>query len=512
MAAVSRTLSRLVLAIAAGVLCRPGPHRPPRAAIATPADLALLGENSTILDDIIGAPLSTDALATQDESRLASHWVLFALAVECALTDEQSVTVTLDGEETTVQGRYRMWPRWATEPCDEECQEWVSGCMLAKINGYGVPVRLYFSTRRDHPDRQVTDPPETFGYTVQEGAFYGNFFVRPPRMYACRGTGRDPLYDTFRICTHPGSACKIQAVGNCMADGDDEPHACEELDDDGVLRRCHNRLTLPGTGTFPEGSHTYDRLVTTLLFESAMSAGLDADTCFDGPGPDTHLPREPRADVGALSDLCQTDDDCNEPNLICDHLIGAGFCTRGCENTNDPAAEAAACGDEEGVCTVAYDDFERCAKSCRPTNAGGRGCPRGQLCTGFHLYTDFLEEDTGCLPYCENDDDCGGSFCDTSTGSCEEGPQHDEGLVPDGEPCGGVTGAACQGWCVPVHGPQGICGSYINLGDTRTCPDPDMRATEAESDDLALCLYKSCLDDAECTAPLECVGGYCAYP
>ena len=152
-------------------------------------------------------------------------------------------------------------------------------------------------------------------------------------------------------------------------------------------------------------------------------------------------------------------------------------------------------------------------QACRADVQGGRGCPQGQVCTAHHLFPDFAEEDKGCVPFCEDDDDCPGTFCDTRTGECVLEAPNDEGLLPDGEPCESLSGV-CQGWCVPAHGLQGICGTYINLAETRTCPDPSMIALYATDDDLALCVYKSCIDDTECTEPLLCDpdSGWCLYP
>src|SRR4029077_16738273 len=83
--------------------------------------------------------------------------------------------------------------------CDESCQRWVSACVLARTNAYGVHVELSMSVpdsapqavknafhqgpngpteRQPCPLGDEADP--TCGYATREGAYYGNIFGTPP--------------------------------------------------------------------------------------------------------------------------------------------------------------------------------------------------------------------------------------------------------------------------------------------------------------------------------------------
>mgnify|MGYP000875923673 CR=1 FL=1 len=66
---------------------------------------------------------------------------------------------------------------------------------------------------------------------------------------------------------------------------------------------------------------------------------------------------------------------------------------------------------------------------------------------------------------------------------------------------------------------RGICGSLINLAVGGDCPDSPTAIhplapgdENGASDNLALCIYRECMSDADCTAPLRCVPGTSGDP
>src|SRR5262249_23958179 len=72
---------------------------------------------------------------------------------------------------------------------DTEGEEWVSACLAARSNYYGMPVML--SSRGVNPALVLTDWDEFLTYTRQEGAFWGNVFAPTPRLYACHVPSND---------------------------------------------------------------------------------------------------------------------------------------------------------------------------------------------------------------------------------------------------------------------------------------------------------------------------------
>src|SRR5580700_4136917 len=78
--------------------------------------------------------LTSNALNDPDSRELLSH------IVSCALTPAQSVTFTVEGTTYTYPGAIGLAPEWgeANGRCDETCQGWVSGCLIARLDYLGV--------------------------------------------------------------------------------------------------------------------------------------------------------------------------------------------------------------------------------------------------------------------------------------------------------------------------------------------------------------------------------------
>src|SRR5262249_43891385 len=134
--------------------------------------------------------------------------------------------------------------------CDESCQRWVSACVLARTNAYGVPVEISMrapATPPRAPPRQAsqvppnqcappTRPDEVASYTLREGAYYGNIFATTPEACAPDGTQCDagvpppdgggpnngPVVDTpsFYACAGPGSNIPEITKRFCSSQGD----------------------------------------------------------------------------------------------------------------------------------------------------------------------------------------------------------------------------------------------------------------------------------------------------
>ena len=506
------------------------PERPEAGHVPRPAanHLAALLENGNTLSGYVDLALTTEALAANQEvvDGSLSQLGLFAAAVECALPEGESVEVTVNGTAYELPGAYGMAPEWAEAPCDEACQEWVSACILPRLNNWNIRARIYLRTS-DHDERDPgrdgdSDTSDRAGFDVEEGAFFGNLFSDPPRLYTCRGRGRDPLYDVIRVCTHPDGHCGVTPVGPCLPGEDDPetiPHACETMDAHGAFRRCHGRLSRTD-GTFPADAHTFDRLVSVYLPRTAFASGLEAaGTCSEDPPPGEHELRDPAAAAASAGDACQTDDDCASAEMTCRTMAGPGFCTSACEADPDPAVEEAACG-AGATCLVHTTGNSHCVEACTPVVAGGAGCPAGRVCTRLALLNE-VPDDPGCKNFCSSDADCLPTQHCGRDGICvlESFGGEMADRLPDGYPCAVGGDQICRGLCVALRPTEGICASLIDLADTDVCPDdPDaVRPTREPGDDLAACLFRRCSTTAECPAPLRClpgpiaVGSICRY-
>lgn len=481
--------------------------------------------NGDPLQSLAADALSAEALS-ENEAFLAFYreqgWVpgLFKYLVQCALKAEQELRLEPEpgGEPVVLTGGLGLAPEWAMGPCDEACQEWVSACLFARTNTYGLPVRIYMSG--PHPafiaEAESDGLPAEAGFGEREGAFYGNYFLPLPREHACRGDGYDPLYMSVRVCATSGAACGFNRVGTCGdTDGDTgQPsprHACEAENELGDYLRCHDRASLPGEAGFPEPSRVYEQVVTVHVRPSAFRPGIEA-ACDQPPLARPEGPVDPGpARTGAP---CDNNDDCDSETLHCDVRGLDGYCTAACEPRRIANLEASQCGGPGTTCLSWSGQGGLCTSACRPGAAEGDDtrCPAGQLCsTGWLL--NGGENTPGCAPFCDSDADCPpGLRCNERLGGC--GGPVDETALPDGEPCDFREGLVCRGACFVVGDEphEGLCASLLNAAARQECPDDPATMRPAGPgfgtvDDLGVCLYRACEADADCTESLRCLDG-----
>ena len=113
---------------------------------------------------------------------------LLKFTVGCALTPEQSFTLDWTGEmgEPRTEryvGILGLAPSWVSGPLDTAGQRWVSACLAARTNRYGVTVML--SLRGNTAPLGPLTEEESTAYPHVEGAFWGNLFSATPYLHAC---------------------------------------------------------------------------------------------------------------------------------------------------------------------------------------------------------------------------------------------------------------------------------------------------------------------------------------
>jgi hypothetical protein len=175
---------------------------------------------------------SLDALLAHPAG--AEHVEYLAL---CALDEGQ--TLTAGG--VAYQGTYGLATQWVDSICDDSCQRWISACVLAHANKYGISVMV--SLRGAHRGL-VWDETIAQEYRLQEAAFYGNVFeiegasAEPP-VYSCAGRAliafdEDPDHQESsldylqkRICG-AGSTCGLTHKGPCVFPDIMEASTCSQ--------------------------------------------------------------------------------------------------------------------------------------------------------------------------------------------------------------------------------------------------------------------------------------------
>lgn len=134
---------------------------------------------------------------------------LIKYIVECALPSGDY----LSKNGYIFYGKIGLAPEWKYGSCGTACQEWVSACLLARTNEYGLTVNI--DMRADDP--AIGTAPGNWSFTEQEGAFFGNLFRSPPVAYSCRGPDWLNAYYHWRDCTWDGTNCGMKNVnyGDC---------------------------------------------------------------------------------------------------------------------------------------------------------------------------------------------------------------------------------------------------------------------------------------------------------
>lgn len=154
---------------------------------------------------------------------------LFEYAASCALPRGVSVKNPFSRSGEQVSGELGLAPAWQGQALDAAARRLVSACILARLNLLGVHVQIELRPAREYFGAQAGVPEENF-----EGAYFGDLFATPPRMYACTGSAaqHENSIQRGRRCALPAgddgrlSPCGLQLAGTCrreafMQDGED---------------------------------------------------------------------------------------------------------------------------------------------------------------------------------------------------------------------------------------------------------------------------------------------------
>ena len=173
-------------------------------------------------------------------------------------------------------------PDWETRALTLGEQRWLSACMLAHVNAFGVSVPI--SLRGPHPALQSINNDEKQDFPVKEAAFYGNLFedvdgdgLADPFMYACHGKAKpkyaDSEYLQRRICADadPDSngltQCDFVAVGDCGTDSGAAEWACEMTGNNKTgYQSCWSQVRTSAT-SWPSTAEQHEEVITVFLMQ-----------------------------------------------------------------------------------------------------------------------------------------------------------------------------------------------------------------------------------------------------
>lgn len=216
----------------------------------------------------LNADPSAQELLSTEEGR-----DVYSYVVSCALPADVTIVATVDGTQYEFPGSIGLAPRWLSHKLTKTGQEWVSACLLARVNAHDVvePISM-----RGKNTALAPAPGELEDFPLQEGSFYGNLFAPnpdPPDWNACRGQDQAQGETgglVSRDCAEPDSSdpthtqCGFTYAGDC-ADYTPvlpSPYACKTYDPAvGSYGSCH---AVPGLKKWPH-ARTYKRVVTTFV-------------------------------------------------------------------------------------------------------------------------------------------------------------------------------------------------------------------------------------------------------
>jgi hypothetical protein len=164
--------------------------------------------NSLTYNSLTYNSLSTSELGNTAEGRSVLYYL-----VRCALPQGTDVTATFNDVTYTFSGLLGLAPGWQTGPLSTTDKGWMSACMLAHVNAFGVSIQV---SVRGNNSALVVTTDEIASHTAQEGAFFGDIFASPQVLMSCVGSNPFGSPDSaYRVCASDATACGFVSAGDC---------------------------------------------------------------------------------------------------------------------------------------------------------------------------------------------------------------------------------------------------------------------------------------------------------
>lgn len=192
-------------------------------------------------------------LATQDGQEV------LGFIVSCALPEGVTLVNTGPGAPGFL-GELGLASEWLDHPLREAGRGWVSACLFARVNANDLAIPF---SMRGQNKALATTPEELAIYSLEEGAFYGDYFATAQESFswiACQGEAQATseiagLID--RDCAEPDPAdpshtkCGFTYAGDC---GEFAPtYACKHFSAHDFYRSCSDQsASVPGSKVFKE--------------------------------------------------------------------------------------------------------------------------------------------------------------------------------------------------------------------------------------------------------------------
>ncbi len=207
---------------------------------------------------------ANDLLAT-DEGREVLSFI-----VSCAIKEGNTLVAEHDGVTYEFFGEVGLANKWLDHPIDDAGVGWVSACLFARVNASNVPIPI---SLRGPNNKLAASPEEKAGWTLQEGAFYGNFFTEEGEdidWNACQGSDQvagETGGLVERDCAEPDgntglTKCGFKYTGICES-------ACKKFEVNGTFYKKCSAPVEDDNSYDHENGHTkdttYDEVITVYV-------------------------------------------------------------------------------------------------------------------------------------------------------------------------------------------------------------------------------------------------------
>lgn len=139
--------------------------------------------------------------------------------IGCALPEGVIVETIVEGQRYEFPGSIGLAPDWRERALTPSEARWVSACMLARTNAFGVTVQISLRAEPAPVESLETSSEERQQFTFRDAGFFGNLFSDDAPAYVCT-EGEGPqrarqLESLRRVCSLPSSNADEPGLSRC---------------------------------------------------------------------------------------------------------------------------------------------------------------------------------------------------------------------------------------------------------------------------------------------------------
>ncbi len=141
---------------------------------------------------------------------------LLLYVARCALNDGDVLVAEHGNATYEFPGLLGLAPEWEHRGLTTAESRWVSACLIAHVNAFGVAVEISLRA----PGPILATAQEAYDFPVYEATFFGHVFGDDLETYSCLGSDAEIALAhapdrAHRVCADPGPHCEVVELGFC---------------------------------------------------------------------------------------------------------------------------------------------------------------------------------------------------------------------------------------------------------------------------------------------------------